>query len=300
MVLFELSTAIPSCSSWRTSSIVFVTFRMIEKGTDIDTFSNIFENFYTSVRVRISSYYSWWRKKGRKERKRKKSYPREIASIHRKSSLWKLIALVEDDRCSRILTAVEIHFPPRGSHFFSPFLPLVNPFSLPLLLRFGPLNAAPISLTRIIARKIRNGAAAAMPRGDAIILQIGGYPPLPLLPSSTSFFFFLSFSTSISLVLSPSPSFFIHPRKYGRVKRGSPRPSTSATRVSTSLLLAILSLSLSPMRFLSFSLYLATPSKSSSAFFFFCLHRGGPSVSWYNSIVSARFHGVGEESYGMK
>lgn len=52
---------------------------------------------------------------------------------------------------------VEIHFPPRGSHFFSPFLPLVNPFS-PLSPRFRPLNAAPISLTRIIARKIRNGA----------------------------------------------------------------------------------------------------------------------------------------------
>lgn len=89
-------------------------------------------------------------------------------------------------------------------------------------------------------------------------------PPSPPFFNLFFFSFFLFQHPFLSFSLPPLP-FFIHPRKYGRVKRGSPRPSTSATRVSTSLLLAILSLSLSPMRFFSFSLYLATPSKSSSA-----------------------------------
>lgn len=198
----------------------------------------------------------------KKERRKKTILVKSHRSIENQVS--ENLLLSSRATCARILAASRSIFhlvaPTFSPHFSRSSTPPSPPFLSLSLPTVWTVNAAPISLTRIIARKIRNGAA--VPRGHAIIFQIRGYPPFLLL---------FNLSLSLSLFLHPflsfSPfTFFIHPRKYGRVKRDSPRPSTWPSRVSNFLSSSRFSLPPLFFFFRSLSFYLMISSKSSPLF----------------------------------
>lgn len=194
------------------SSIVFVTFRTEQ--------ISIHFQIYTCIRKFLYVYSIFDECKlaviihddeGGKERKeeREKKNPILLKS-HRSIENQVSENLLLSSRTTDALSdprRVEIHFPPRGSHFFSPFLPLVNPFSPP------PLSTAKrgADIADPNYREKNSKRRGAVPRGDAIIFQIGGYPPL-FLPPFLNLFSLFFFLTSISLILSLPFLFYSSPQ----------------------------------------------------------------------------------------
>lgn len=228
MVFLELSRA-PPCSSWsfffsrRSFSLHFERnrYRYIFKYTCIRKFLYVY-SIFDECKLAVIIHDDERGKERKEERERKNPI---LLKSHRSIENQVSENLLLSSRTTDALSdprRVEIHFPPRGSHFFSPFLPLVNPFSPPSLstAKRGADIADPNYRVKNSKRR------GAVPRGDAIIFQIGGYPPLflpPFLNLFSLFFFNIHFSHS----LPPLPFLFI-PANIAELRE--PRPSTPATR----------------------------------------------------------------------